>query len=224
MILTTELPQELLQALREAPLRLNAMRSALLAANLEGVWWGLSSEQTFVINRTLLRQRLEEEIAWIDVGGTVPKLLDGAPPCVLDLLSLLAAHPASDPLCLLRGTGEEPAPSSLIGLAGFLLDYAAAYVVGDEGRNCLGERMLQLVEAYLITANGQRNNLLAFSYPDELASSATGSTDLTPSAVAARLETILQERFSTAQSQFRELAGFRLEVMYSTVCLDQVAL
>lgn len=41
MILTTELPQELLQALREAPLRLNAMRSALLAANLEGVWWGL---------------------------------------------------------------------------------------------------------------------------------------------------------------------------------------
>lgn len=69
-----------------------------------------------------------------------------------------------------------------------------------------------------------RNNLLAFSYPDELGSSATGSTDLKPSAVAARLETILQERFSTAQSQFRELAGFRLEVMYSTVCLDQVAL
>lgn len=43
MILTTELPQELLHRLRDAPLRLSAMRSALLAANLEGVWWGSRS-------------------------------------------------------------------------------------------------------------------------------------------------------------------------------------
>ncbi|POY71355.1 hypothetical protein BMF94_5667 [Rhodotorula taiwanensis] len=41
MILTVELPQELLLLLRQAPLRLSAMRSALLTANLEGVWWDL---------------------------------------------------------------------------------------------------------------------------------------------------------------------------------------
>lgn len=41
MILTVELPQELLHLLRQAPLRLSAMRSALLTANLEGVWWEL---------------------------------------------------------------------------------------------------------------------------------------------------------------------------------------
>lgn len=53
MILTTELPQELLHRLREAPLRLSAMRSALLAANLEGVWWGSRSVPATGTGRTI---------------------------------------------------------------------------------------------------------------------------------------------------------------------------
>lgn len=43
MILTVELPQELLHRLQGDPLRLGAMRGALLTANLEGVYWGTRS-------------------------------------------------------------------------------------------------------------------------------------------------------------------------------------
>lgn len=62
MILTTELPQELLHRLCDAPLRLSAMRSALLAANLEGVWWGARSVPATTIGGTLGTTHADSEM------------------------------------------------------------------------------------------------------------------------------------------------------------------
>ncbi|GAA5980714.1 hypothetical protein JCM10908_001747 [Rhodotorula pacifica] len=278
MILTVELPQELLNRLRDAPLRLNAMRSALLTANLEGVWWGTrtaalvdrasfdqdgarklgeclqaaqsdlfvvfepTSEQTFVVNRRLLRERLSEHVAFVEVGVQQPALVSGLtfiapalfkadnfplpeqlhtrPERLKPLLDKISTHPANDPFCLLA-LESSSRTSDLIVLAGVLLDYATAYCVAGEGPNCLGGRELNLIEAFSITAKGQRNHLFSFSYPTEIISS---SRDLAPSTVIAAVEGKLQKRFREAQRRYSELAGFSVEVKHSTVTLDQVAL
>ncbi|GAA5861499.1 hypothetical protein JCM3774_000271 [Rhodotorula dairenensis] len=258
MILTVELPHELLHRLQGDPLRLGAMRGALLTANLEGVWWGTrtaalvdrasfdqegarqladclqaaqpelvvvfepASEQTFVVNRRLLEARLAQSVAIIDVGGQHPTLLETVPPGVQKLTDLIAKYADSgNSFCLLRL--EPPSRTSdLVTLAGILLDYEVAYrVAGEDGPNCLGGRELVLIEAFSITARGQRNPLFSFSYPAEIA---VATPTLEPEQVVARVDRKLQGRFLKAQRQFPELAGFSVEVKSSTVTLDQVAL
>ncbi|KAG0666093.1 hypothetical protein C6P46_005444 [Rhodotorula mucilaginosa] len=250
MILTTELPQELLHRLRDHPLRLSAMRSALLAANLEGVWWGSrasfdqdgarqlgeclqtaqpelfvvyepTTEQTLVVNRRLLRERLAETVLFIEVGGKEPALLETAPLGAQKLLEAIANHAATSSFCLLD-LDPPGRTSDLIPLAGILLDYATAYCVNSgDGSNCLGGRELHLIEAFSITAGGQRNHLFSFSYPAEIVSSTPA---LKPNAVVAQVDRKLQARFREAQQRYPELVGFSMEVKYSTVTLDQVAL
>ncbi|KWU46650.1 hypothetical protein RHOSPDRAFT_31466 [Rhodotorula sp. JG-1b] len=259
MILTTELPQELLHRLRDAPLRLSAMRSALLAANLEGVWWGSrtaalvdrasfdqdgarqlggclqtaqselfvvyepTTEQTFVVNRRLLRERLSETVLFIEVGGKEPALLEAAPSGTQKLLEAIANHAAtSDSSFCLLDLDPPGRTSDLITLAGILLDYATAYCVSSEyGSNCLGGRELQLIEAFSVTAGGQRNPFFSFSYPAEIISS---WPTLEPVTVVAQVDRKLQARFRKAQQRYPELVGFSMEVKHGTVTLDQVAL
>ncbi|TKA55351.1 hypothetical protein B0A53_02275 [Rhodotorula sp. CCFEE 5036] len=250
MILTTELPQELLHRLRDHPLRLSAMRSALLAANLEGVWWGSrasfdqdgarqlgeclqtaqpelfvvyepTTEQTLVVNRRLLRERLAETVLFIEVGGKEPALLETAPLGAQKLLEAIANHAATSSFCLLH-LDPPGRTSDLIPLAAILLDYATAYCVSSEdGSNCLGGRELYLIEALSVTAGGQRNPFFSFSYPAEIVSS---SPALEPNTVVAQVDRKLQVRFRKAQQRYPELVGFSMKVKHSTVTLDQVAL
>jgi hypothetical protein len=174
--------------------------------------------------------------------------LETAPLGAQKLLEAIANHAATSSFCLLH-LDPPGRTSDLIPLAGILLDYATAYCVNSgDGSNCLGGRELHLIEAFSITAGGQRfdggihfpmitykshstltllrslhsrNHLFSFSYPAEIVSSTPA---LKPNAVVAQVDRKLQARFREAQQRYPELVGFSMEVKYSTVTLDQVAL
>lgn len=140
-----------------------------------------TTEQTFVVNRRFLRERLSDTVFFVEVGGKVPALvghsgalmlvhqrltqlsartqLETAPSSVQKLLDAIANHAAtsSDSSFFLLHLDPPGRTSDLIPLAGILLDYAAAYCVSSEdGSNCLSGRELHLIEAFSITAGSQR--------------------------------------------------------------------
>lgn len=84
--------------------------------------------------------------------------LEAAPSGTQKLLEAIANHAAtSDSSFCLLDLDPPGRTSDLITLAGILLDYATAYCVSSEyGSNCLGGRELQLIEAFSVTAGGQR--------------------------------------------------------------------
>lgn len=116
------------------------------------------SEQTFFINRTNLVKR--EKPVFISVGSDSPPKLLSEPPCdfqtTLDRIlgGLIASNYVSFDLS--ETIPSESVPSTMMSLAGYLLDYSAVYTLISEvsghadSTNSLGGKELSLVKVCVL--------------------------------------------------------------------------
>ena len=144
--------------------------------------------------------------------------LETAPSGARNLLEAIADHAASsDSPCCLLDLEPPGRTSDLIPLAGILLDYATAYCVSSEdGSNCLGGRELYLIEAFSVTAGGQRSDTGALpltsynihSMADLLPSFALPGTPSSRSRTPPRLSPP-RPRWNQMRSSPKSIANFR---------------
>ncbi|GAA5851504.1 hypothetical protein JCM5353_001604 [Sporobolomyces roseus] len=177
------------------------------------------SGQAFIVNRDLLKDRVQQRAFFVDVGGRAPVLLGEKPESFTLLLDRISSTPSSLNFLALSLPYQDR-PQDLIPLIGYLLDYPVAYCLGEseDGRNCLGGIELTLVEGVLLDEYGESYRLLSFSYPTQLAEG-----KLSPSSVCHKMKDLLEDRLRRVERVDYE-EKCTVEVETRIVVLDQVAL